>query len=281
MHLLRLDRRRAGPPPVPADPSGGTGSTGPPARALVGLGLGVAAAALVLFVVVAVVVLRSGGHDHVDVVVRRDLLDHAGRAGTDLARVAGALSTPLVLLVVALLGGLALWRWAHRPLLAAGVVAVAVSTAALVQLLALAFSDVRPRGATVLGLPVFDGSFPSVRTAEGVALWGGLVLAVALLARRHAVRLAWLAVGLLLCAAVAWGQLDRARAWPSDVLGGWLLGTGAVGVAAALLVSWPTQPAVAPGLAPAPARATGSPPVPGPGAHGATPSAGRGTTLKR
>lgn len=279
MRLSRLVPGRAS-RPVAGEVS--AAATGPPVRVLAGLGVVVAGCALGLFVVLAAVVTRSAGRDRWDLVVRQDLLRHAGRGAAALADVGDDLSAPAVLAVATVLAAVVLWRWAHRPLLSVGVLAVTVSTGALVELLALAFSGVRPATRTVLGLPVFDGSFPSVRTAEGEAFWGALVLAGVLLAHRGATRVVCLVVGVLLSAVLVWAPLDRARVWPTDVLGGWLLGIAAVGVAAALLAAWPSQPAVP--AAPAPAAVPVVPVVGGPddpAGAAATHPAVRGTTLNR
>ncbi|SER14556.1 phosphatase PAP2 family protein [Microlunatus flavus] len=238
--LGRRRRAGAGPPAPPPTPQV------LPHRVVAVGGATVAAAALALFGVVAAVVLRSDGRDRWDAAVRRDLGHGGGPVGSEVARVAVGLATPLVLVLVTVVAVVLLWRWAHRPLLGAAVLGVAVATAALVQLLALALGTVRPAPAVMLGVPLFDGSFPSVRTADAEALWGVLALAGVLLVHRGSARAACLVAGLLLSAGVAWGQLDRAHAWPTDVLGGWLLGLAAAGVAAALVAAWPVLPTSAP-----------------------------------
>ena len=222
----------------------------PSVRLVAWAGTGVAAVAVGLFALVAAVVLRTDGQDRWDVTTRGDLLDRGGRTTAALARAATVLERPLVVVLVGVLAVVLLWRWAGRPLLGLGVVAVAVATGALVQLLALALSDVRPTTTTLLGVPLFDGSFPSVRTADAEALWGMLALAGTLLTRRAAARVLCGAVGVLISVALAWGQLDRGHVWPSDVLGGWLLGVAAVGAAAVLLSTWPVPPTALPTVPP-------------------------------
>lgn len=241
----------AGPPPSAAGPPGPVVEPGTAVRGVARAGTALAAGALTVFAVVATAVLASDGHDRLDLVVRQDLLRHAGPA-TALAHLAGGLASPALVAVATVAAVIALWRGARRPLLGAGLLAVAVSTTALVQLLALALSGVRPSTTVLLGLPVFDGSFPSVRTAAAVALWGGLAVTGVLLLRVRAGRLLCVAAGLLLTGLVAWGQLDRPHAWPTDVLAGWLLGAAAVGVAATLLATWPVLPDP---LLPGPVRA--------------------------
>jgi len=236
----------AGPPPSAAAPPAPAVDPRAAVRGVARAGTVLAAGALALFAVVATAVLASGGHDRVDLVVRRDLLHHDllgdGGPATGLAHLAGGLASPVLVAVGTVAAVVALWRGARRPMLGAGLLAVAVSTTALVQLLALALSGVRPSTTVLLGLPVFDGSFPSVRTAAAIALWGGLAVTGVLLVRRRAGRVLCVVSGLLLSGLVAWGQLDRAHAWPTDVLAGWLLGAAAVGVAAALLATWPVLP---------------------------------------
>ncbi len=265
----------AGAPVPAASPSGAPADAGPYGRVVAWTGAGLAVGALVLFTVLTVGVVRSGGHDHLDRVLRRDLPTPGG-ATASLAALAGDLAAPVLVVGVAVLAVAALWRGARRPLLGAGLLAEAVATTALVQLLALAL-DVRPSPRVLIGLPLFDGSFPSVRTAAAVALWGGLALVGVLLVRRTAARLLCLAAGLVLTTVAAWGQLDRPQAWPTDVLGGWLLGAAAVGVAATLLSTWPALPEPAlPGPLPGP--------LPDRAPAGASPGSGgpaAGTTLGR
>ena len=231
----------AGPPSSAAGPPGPGAEPGALVRGVARAGTVLAAGALALFVVVAAAVLESDGHDRLDLVVRHDLLRQDAQA-SGLTHLAGGLAAPALVTVVAVAAVVVLWRGARRPLLGAGLLAVAVSTTALVQLLALALSGVRPSTTVLLGLPVFDGSFPSVRTAAAVAVWGGLALAGVLLLRRRAVRWLCVAAGLLLSGLAGWGQLDRVHAWATDVVAGWLLGAAAVGLAAALLATWPVLP---------------------------------------
>ncbi len=225
---------RSRPPPVRVRAAGASTPRGT-ARA----GLALTTSAGVSFVAVAAFVSDHGGHDRWDVATQRDLLGVGGRGAAAAAVAATGLAAPVVLVGVLLVAVLLLWRGAHRPLLAAGVLAVPVATAALVQLLGAAFAGARPSTPVLLGMPVVAGSFPSAGTADADALWEVLALVALLLVRRAGTQALCVGGGALLGGVVAWGQLYRDRAWPTDVLAGWLLAAAVVGMAATLLATWP------------------------------------------
>lgn len=76
-------------------------------------------------------------------------------------------------------------------------------------------------------------SFPSGHTAASVALYGGLAVLVAFLARRALLRALMWTAAIVIPILVAAGRLYRGMHFPTDVIGGALLG--------ALWLSWVTR----------------------------------------
>ena len=149
----------------------------------------------------------------------------AARTRTATALLIGVTHTAdtLVATIVAIAMFVVLWR-AHRrgaALFIAGTLAVAAfSTAVLKDLI------VRPRPpAALAALPIpSTSSFPSGHTVTGLVLYGGLAVVLLMefgTTRRYLTAAAVLAV---FSALIGVSRVYLGVHWPTDVIGGWLLG---------------------------------------------------------
>ena len=170
----------------------------------------------------------------------------------DLARVLTEIGGVLVLVGLAVLAGVVLWR-RGQPML----VALAPSTSLALAGLAVAvgkpfFGRARPDLALHL-VTENEPSFPSGHSADSTALLLsiGLVLAVFVF-RRPLARVAAVAVSVLTSIGIGLSRLVLGVHWPTDVVAGWALG-GAVAVIVVTGVFVVTRTAPAPGRGPGPA----------------------------
>lgn len=113
--------------------------------------------------------------------------------------------------------GAAVWLWWRRARLSAGILlaTVALQTVSNSALKAL-FARARPEVFDHLDY-TWDKSFPSGHSAQNACLW---LLVVLLVDRRLAI------VGLPLVIAIGLSRVVLGVHWPSDVIGGWAMGTG-------------------------------------------------------
>lgn len=210
-----------------------------------------AAAALVAFsaVTAAVALHLTGALDGAAAeVIRRAASPQADA----LARGASAIvSGPTTLAAVLLAAALALRAGERR--VARVIVAALAAEAGAVQLLKALVGRPRPSWPyTYAALP--SEAFPSGHAACAVAVWGLLAL---LVARRVPGARTAAPLGAALLAAVAGAsRIYLGVHFPSDVLGGWLVGAAILGVAASAL---PPGPAV---RGPPDGRALAAPPPP-------------------
>lgn len=113
------------------------------------------------------------------------------------------------------------------------VVVAMVGNRILKEIVARSRPDVRPSPESVSQF-----SFPSGHAANTLAVWAGLLLVV----RARSVRIAVLALGVVVLALVGFSRLAIGVHYPSDLIAGWLW----VGAWAALVWSWPNPCAAAP-----------------------------------
>ncbi|GAB2918672.1 phosphatase PAP2 family protein [Rhodococcus aerolatus] len=189
-----------------------------------------AVAAVVLTVLVAV---RSGPVVRLDTAVldavNRSVAAHRGQVGPWKA--VSAVLGPTVLRMLAVVVVVVAWWRRHRRtavLVAVGMLGAAVLSTGLKVLL----DRPRPRPAVVLDTAA-GASFPSGHALTSVAA-AALLLAVLAPRLRSAARAGLIAVAVLAVAAVGASRLALADHFPSDVLGGWLLGAAWVGVSVLL-----------------------------------------------
>lgn len=145
---------------------------------------------------------------------------------TVLARILTWLGSAPVLITVAVLAALWLWRVRDRSSLAA-VFAAAVATAAgIVALVKIAVARHRPTSADLLGPPALDYSFPSGHTTNSAVVYVLLALVVG----RAFDRRSRFLVGpmILLAVAIGCSRVYLGYHYPSDVLGGWLFAAAVI-----------------------------------------------------
>jgi len=232
------------------------------ARAWLGLTWrGVCALAAAILALVAAVALLGGVAEDVtqhnglassDAAHLRFFTDHRPDLVINAARIITNLGGVVVLALIAIAAGLFLW-YRGVPLVAAAAPAFALGVAAT---LADVGKQVVDRARPGVGLRLIaegEPSFPSGHATDSAAVFLtlGLVLAVFVL-RRPLARLATVAAGGLLAAAIGVSRLVLGVHWPTDVLAGWALGATAalaVTIGATILTR-----AVPPGSQPAEGR---------------------------
>jgi membrane-associated phospholipid phosphatase len=156
--------------------------------------------------------------------VERQLMAHimGARAGqlTGVAKVLSTIGSRAVLVPVA--GLSAAWLYLRRRSLAAMTVLVATTGAvALPDVVKLIVG--RPRPETVHLVPVASASFPSGHAAQGAGILLALAWALTTAGRR---RLLAVTVAAAAAVAIGWSRVYLGVHYPSDVVAGWLLGTG-------------------------------------------------------
>ncbi|HWE80611.1 MAG TPA: phosphatase PAP2 family protein, partial [Gaiellaceae bacterium] len=136
--------------------------------------------------------------------------------------VAGGVVLPIVAGVFAL-GCLVRRRWRVA---AFGVFALAVESGAY-RVTTLVIHEHRPRVHRLEQLPV-DASYPSGHTAASIAVYGGLVLLLTSKVENRVVRAVAWAVAAAIPVYVGLSRMYRGMHYPLDVMGGALLGIGAL-----------------------------------------------------
>lgn len=132
---------------------------------------------------------------------------------------------PLVLILAVIIG------WLRRSGLASLVLVLTLPASELAaEAVKAVVAHPRPPVALEVGSAVSDWSFPSGHTTSGTAVLG---LAAVLLARGSvggAARRGWLGAGIAVSVLVGASRVYLGYHWPTDVVGGWLLGSCLVGI---------------------------------------------------
>jgi undecaprenyl-diphosphatase len=128
----------------------------------------------------------------------------------------------LVMLTIAATLGLILHdKWREGAIL----VVTALCSQASIEILKAFYN--RPRPDNMLhGVHVFSPSFPSGHSAESTAIFLTLASLIAMLERKTAAKVLPYAVAIITIAGVGFSRVYLGVHWPTDVLGGWVLGTG-------------------------------------------------------
>ncbi len=112
---------------------------------------------------------------------------------------------------------------ARRAALAGAVVASIAGGATFVTLLKLLFARARPDIVTHLS-QVSTASFPSGHAANSAVAYLTLGVLLARSQRNHAVRIYLIGAAIALTLAIGMSRVYLGVHWPSDVLGGWIVG---------------------------------------------------------
>lgn len=188
----------------------------------------VAGAAVLLVLLVAMgqlvtKVLDDGGLGHADVTIERWFADHRTRdldRATRYATLAAETVTITALAVTAVVGMALVWRRWREPMMVATAVAGEVTIFLLVTLMV---DRKRPPVPHLDEAPP-TSSFPSGHVAAAICMYGALALIANGRARSALVRgLLW-TLAFLLPVVVGVSRMYRGMHYPSDVLGGVILG---------------------------------------------------------
>lgn len=168
-------------------------------------------------------VFGSDGATRVDPKITNYVVDHRTPALTTMARGVTHLADPLPVTIVAVISVVALLARRRRRL--AAFVALSMAGAALATSLGKLVVD-RPRPSDTIWLTRASGAaFPSGHATQSVACWCALAVCAAMLTHRRSLRLAWIALGVVVALAVGASRVYLGVHWTSDVVCGWAVAT--------------------------------------------------------
>jgi undecaprenyl-diphosphatase len=188
-----------------------------------------AIAAAGLFAVLCLMV-ATGSADAFDHAVRNAVHEWASPPLTGAVRLVTHLGSVTVLLALCAVAAIALYLWGHR-YEAVSLALTLIATMLVNSGLKLIF--LRDRPDAFFGDFIDTSSFPSGHSAFSCCFYLGLAATIASHVQAPAARIAIFGAAILLIAAIGFSRVYLGVHYPTDVLGGWLIGIMGVAIARA------------------------------------------------
>lgn len=209
------------------------------------------AGALVTLAVTTEDVTQHDGLATSDPAHLRFFVDHRSASLVDVAKAITQAGAAPVLVVLAIVTGVALWWRGTRLVVAAAPAAALLGAAAVASLAKTAVGRARPPLAVRL-VTETEPSFPSGHATNSAAFYVTLALVVALFVlRRPIARAVTVATGFAAAGSIGLSRLVLGVHWPTDVIAGWALGTVVAGTVVVVVAALSRRPSPAHAATPA------------------------------
>lgn len=198
----------------------------------------IAGVALLAFSVLTVYVAASPVPGRVDLVTYARFAEIRTPGVTSVVKVVTALGSIPVVIVAALAAAGGLWVRTARLCYPVVMLVTMGVTAGCVFLLKVVVGRGRPPVGSLIGAPALDFSFPSGHTTDGSVVYVLCATLFAMVVQRRLVRVAGLALALLLALGIGCSRVYLGYHWATDVVGGWLLACSLVTAAIFATYGW-------------------------------------------